>query len=139
MFSKTQTIKQCILQNATLLECLAGIWKRCNFKFMFVQFLSSLVTCILRKGESKSSYVLFYFFLHKLSKRVPCMFLFIVTIIFVIVIKPKLYPNKEMDLTSLVRLGLKRFHMKRNKNKTSMFWLNFFNMLLWCCSPTLQG
>ena len=80
-----------------------------------------------------------FLFLFTQTKQASSLHVLVHCDYFVIVIKPKLYSNKEMDLTSLVRLGLKRFHMKRNKNKTSMFWLNFFNMLLWCCSPTLQG
>jgi len=40
---------------------------------MFVQFLSS--PAILRKWQNESAYVFLYFFLHELSKQVPCIFL----------------------------------------------------------------
>ena len=82
VFSKTQTIRQCILQNATLLECLAGIWKRCNFKFYVSPILIQPGYMYFEKMRKQIILnVLFYFFLHKLSKRLPCMFLFIVTIL----------------------------------------------------------
>ena len=53
-----------------LSECLPGIWKRYNFKYMFVQFLSGLA--ILRNWGNESSYVICHFFLRPLCKLLPC-------------------------------------------------------------------